>query len=121
VSDQVILDHISSGTPGVGFGQALRFKAESSTTNSRDLGALQFEWATATDGSRKARFSLLATDTADREVMRGEASGTAPLIGFLGAAAVVRQTLPAAAVDAATTQTLANSIRTALINLGLAA
>jgi hypothetical protein len=40
--------------------------------------------------------------------------------GFFGASAVVRQTLPAAAVDPATTQALANSIRTALINYGLA-
>jgi len=41
------------------------------------------------------------------------------MIGFLGAAAVVRQTLGAAATDATTTMTLANNIRTALINLGL--
>jgi hypothetical protein len=41
-------------------------------------------------------------------------------IGFFGAAPVVKQTLPAAATDAATTQTLANALRTLLINYGLA-
>lgn len=39
--------------------------------------------------------------------------------GFFNATPVVQQTLAAAATDAATTQTLANSLRTALINLGL--
>lgn len=119
VTDQLILDHISSGTPGAGFGQALRFKAESSTTNSRDLGALHYEWATATDASRKGRLCIWATDTADREVMRGEASGTAPMIGFLGASSVVRQTAAAAATDLATAITLVNSLRSGLISLGL--
>lgn len=42
-------------------------------------------------------------------------------IGFNGASPVTPPTLPAAATDAATTQALANSLRTTLINLGLAA
>jgi hypothetical protein len=40
--------------------------------------------------------------------------------GFLGATPVTRRTIGAAATDAATTQSLANLIRTALIDLGLA-
>jgi hypothetical protein len=40
-------------------------------------------------------------------------------IGFLGAAAVARQALAPAASDPATCITLVNSLRTALINLGL--
>lgn len=47
-------------------------------------------------------------------------TGTAR-IGFFGATPVGKQTVSAAATDAATTQTLANSLRTALVNLGLAA
>jgi hypothetical protein len=47
-------------------------------------------------------------------------SGAATL-GFYGTAPILKQTLAAAATDAATTQTLANSIRTALIALGLTA
>jgi len=42
-------------------------------------------------------------------------------LGFFNASPIVRPTLAAAATDAATTQTLANSLRTALINLGLGA
>lgn len=42
-------------------------------------------------------------------------------IGFLGVTPVVRQTIASAATDAATTQTLANSLRTAMLALGLGA
>ena len=42
-------------------------------------------------------------------------------ISFYGATPVARPTVSAAATDAGTTQTLANSLRTALINLGLVA
>jgi hypothetical protein len=41
-------------------------------------------------------------------------------LGFFGVAPVAKQTLPVAASDPASTQTLANALRTALINLGLA-
>lgn len=47
-------------------------------------------------------------------------SASGATIGFLGATPIVRQTLSAAATDAATTQTLANEIRQALISFGLA-
>lgn len=40
-------------------------------------------------------------------------------IGFFGATPVAPQVLGAAATDAATALTLANNLRTALINLGL--
>lgn len=43
----------------------------------------------------------------------------ATTIGFLGAARVARQVIGGAATDLATTLTLVNNIRTALINLGL--
>jgi hypothetical protein len=42
-------------------------------------------------------------------------------VGFFGAVPVARPTVPAAATDAATTMTLVNSIRTALVSLGLTA
>lgn len=41
-------------------------------------------------------------------------------VGFCGATPIVPATIAAAGSDAATTQALANSIRTILINLGLA-
>lgn len=40
-------------------------------------------------------------------------------VGFFGTAPVVEQTIAAAATDAATTQALANSIRTILLAYGL--
>lgn len=42
-------------------------------------------------------------------------------LGFFGSTPIVRPTLANVATDAATTQTLANSLRSALINLGLGA
>jgi hypothetical protein len=48
-------------------------------------------------------------------------TGATQKLGFYGATPVVRRTLAAAATDAATTQSLANSLRTALIDLGLGA
>lgn len=51
-----------------------------------------------------------------QDVQVGGADGT---VGFFGATPVGVQTVTAAGSDAATTQALANSIRTALINLGL--
>jgi hypothetical protein len=121
ISDALVLGHNTSGTPAAGFGSQICAQLETTTTENVDAAGFSWEWVTATHASRAARFKLLAYDTAVREVIRGEASGTAPMVGFLGAAAVVRQTVDAAATDAATTQSLANSLRTALINLGLAA
>lgn len=48
-------------------------------------------------------------------------TSTSQKLGFFNKAPVAQQSLAAAATDAATTQTLANSLRTALINLGLGA
>lgn len=42
-------------------------------------------------------------------------------LGFYGKTPIVRPTVPAAATDPATTMALANSLRTALVNLGLVA
>lgn len=50
----------------------------------------------------------------------GRATPTGPVLGFLGASPIGRQTLPAAATDPATTQALANALRQLLINFGFA-
>jgi hypothetical protein len=47
-------------------------------------------WATSTDASRKGRTVFNIYDTAAREAFRMEASGSAPMLGFLGAVAVAR-------------------------------
>jgi hypothetical protein len=83
----------SAGTPAAGFGSQVLVTLNSSTTASRNAADLTTTWATATDASRKARAVLSVYDTAAREVLRGEASGSAPMIGFLGASAVTRQSI----------------------------
>lgn len=89
-SDAFTLQHNSSGTPAAGYGSRQRWLLESSTTVDRDAANVEISWATATDASRKARAVWNVYDTAVREGLRIEASGTAPMIGFLGAAAVAR-------------------------------
>lgn len=49
----------------------------------------------------------------------GQGSSSTDKIAFFGAAVVIQQTGAAVGTDAGTTQTLANALRTALINLGL--
>lgn len=55
----------SSGTPAAGFGQRWSFAAQSSTTNDRDVGAIQGRWAVATDASRTGflAFTVFSTTT----------------------------------------------------------
>jgi hypothetical protein len=85
--------HATSGTPGVGFGSTMALQAHSSTNTVRNQAALLPLWVTATDASRKARASLYVYDTAAREAIRMEGTGTAAAIGFLGAAAIARPTV----------------------------
>lgn len=85
------LDHLSSGTPAAGFGSVAQFTLKSSTTGSQNVFSITNTWVVATHASRTARTIFSIYDTAAREALRLEASGTAPMIGFLGAAAVVQQ------------------------------
>lgn len=71
----------------------LFFSAKSTTTNSRERFALETSAVDNTDASRKYRAVLSVYDTAAREAIRIEADGAAARIGFLGATAVVRQTI----------------------------
>ena len=88
---------------------------ESSTTVGRAMGEIQTAWVDATDASRKARMSLHAYDTAVREGMRIEGGGSAPHIGFYGAAAVAK---PSVTGSRGGNAALA-SLLTSLANLGL--
>jgi hypothetical protein len=60
------------------------------STSDRSAFDLTPTWATSTDASRKARTVFNIWDTAAREAMRLEASGSAAMIGFLGASAIAR-------------------------------
>ena len=92
-TDQVVTEtfhRTSTGTPGNNFGSIHRRTLRSSTTGGRTVLDEEVRWVDATDASRKARATFSVYDTAAREALRMEASGSAPLIGFLGAAAVAR-------------------------------
>jgi len=115
----ITVRHDTSATPAAQFGILILYDLQTTTTVDTLASIDRTVWVDATHATRKARRLWFVYDTAQREALRIEASGSAAMIGFLGAEAVVRQTLGAAATDPATTQTLANNIRTALINLGL--
>ncbi len=84
--------HNTSGTPAAGFGTSIEFRLQSTTTADTTASEVETVWVDATHASRKARQVYSVYDTAAREVLRLEASGTAAMLGVLGAAAVVRQT-----------------------------
>jgi hypothetical protein len=81
----------ASGTPAAGDGPGLLFAGKSTTTTDRSMLEIAVPWATATDASRKARATFNIYDTAAREALRLEASGSAAMIGFLGAGASAQQ------------------------------
>lgn len=81
----------STGVGAAGFGPSLTLYAESATNgNYRQQAQLASVWATATDATRKARSVWSVWDTAEREGIRIEASGSAPMLSFYGGAAVIR-------------------------------
>lgn len=78
-----------------------RLRGQSSTTAGRDMAAIDAVWATATDASRKGRLLLYAADSTgtNREGIRVESSGSAPMLGFFGAAAVAKPATPTTLAD----------------------
>jgi len=98
------LGHATSGTPAAGFGSRSLYTLSSSTTANTSAMQQETSWVVATHASRTARTVWSTFDTSAREAIRIEASGSAAMIGFLGAAAVARPT--------AYTQTYATATRT---------
>lgn len=96
--------HTSSGTPAAGFGSEFVWQLDSSTTVNQDAFSMISTWVVATHATRTARTVFNAYDTAARECLRMEASGSAPMLGFLGASAVAQQS---------------GDVATALVNYGL--
>jgi hypothetical protein len=103
VDDALTIDVDSSGTPGGGFGARQRWTLKSSTTVSQDAALMSVTWATATHASRKARVVHTVYDAAGSRVyLIGEASGSAAMIGFLGASASAQLASPDLATLATT-------------------
>lgn len=90
VTNVLTVTHNSSGTPAAGFGAGIPINLNSSTTDDTSAALIEVTWATATHASRKARMVMSVYDTAVRECLRFEASGTAPMVGAYGVAAVAR-------------------------------
>lgn len=103
VSNVLTVRHASSGTPASGFGVALIFALESSTTENQSAGRVYAVWLEATHATRKAQVVFTAYDTVEREGIRIGANGSAATIGFLGATPSARL---AHVADASTTHAI---------------
>lgn len=85
VSNVLTVRHASSGTPAAGFGVALIFGLESSTTENQSAGRVYAVWSESTHATRKAQVVFTAYDTVEREGIRIGANGSAATLGLLGA------------------------------------
>ena len=98
--------------------------------------AVNFISATGGVAGINPRLVAAGSDANLSQILRGKGTGGVRLedgssaakieinttgVGFFGISPVAKQSLPAAATDAASTQSLANALRTALLNYGLAA
>ena len=92
IYDLVTFSKNTSSAGAAGLGVRVNLAAKSSTTGDTLVGAIDASWVDATHASRKGRVKISAYDTAIRECIRAEASGTAAMLGFFGVAAVVRPT-----------------------------
>jgi hypothetical protein len=112
--------HRTSGAPTTGYGADVLLALDSATVADRAAMLTRTIWATATDASRKARTNFFIYDTTNRTAMTIEASGTAAMIGFLGASAVARQNITGVhSGTLAQLQTAFVNLLTGLANLGL--
>jgi hypothetical protein len=105
----------------VGSYQALNVKGSlltvgQSSTQERAQALIASSFVVSTDATRTARLALSVYDaTAAREGVRIETSGTAPMLGFYGGAAITKPTVSGSRGGNAA---LASAL-TALANLGL--
>lgn len=135
VTNGIILRHRSSNTPTVAFGIATYRQMETSNHTIVNAAQENTTWAVATNGAQRAQIVHYVHDwVGARAYLMGGTSGAAAMIGFLGAGAIIRPIVPAAApaggtgtaaggYDTAANRNLlialVNSMRTAGVNLGL--
>jgi hypothetical protein len=119
VTNVVTIGHDSSGTPAANYGTGTAIQGKSSTTAGQSMGDIQWIWTTPTHASRKARGTLTAYDTTVRTCIQWEASGTAPMIGFLGTAPVVQATAWTQTYSTSS-HTTANPTATSVVTTGAA-
>lgn len=87
------IGHNSTGTPAANFGVDAIWSAESSTTASTSQARIRSYWTVATHASRTARAVWSAYDTAERDCISIEASGSEAMVGFFGTAPIVKPTV----------------------------
>jgi hypothetical protein len=109
--------HNTSGTAAAGFGSAMTFLAQSSTTADRNVGKILAPWSVATDASRAGGLSLYACDSTgtDRLGVQVLSDGSQAMLGFYGATPVAK----AAVTGSRGANAALASLLTALANLGL--
>ena len=118
---QIIADRNSTLSANASGGTlSLRGGNSTVSTAAVEYGRVQGIAVGVTAGSETGGVQLVGRDSAGAfaTLLRADYSGTTARIGAFGVTPVARQSVGAAATDAATTQTLANNLRTALINLG---
>jgi hypothetical protein len=98
-------------------GYSIGFFRLSTTTAGRAVAAIDTNWANSTDASRAGRLQLWACDASgtDKEILRGESTGSAAALGFFGAPAVTKPTVSGSRGGNAALA----SLITALANVGL--
>lgn len=82
VTNALVVDHASTGTPTIGFGTGIQIQGQSSANPNRAMARARASWVEATDATRKARLTLSAFDTVERDGVVVEASGTVVKLGF---------------------------------------
>lgn len=91
---EIYLRRRSTGTPAAGFGAAIRFQLQTSTTNERNAGQIAAQWIVASDGSRRSEIIISAWDAAAaRPGITVGSDGTAALLGFFGSGGYGRPTI----------------------------
>lgn len=91
---------LTSGNGAAGIGAAMRVDLDDSTTTNVSASYDVVTWVVATHASRTARRIFKVYDaTTSRECLRLEASGTAPMVGFYGHAAVAQPAAPVTLAD----------------------
>lgn len=115
------LQHLTSGTPTVGFGGVINFQGHSSNNTLRTQAQIYGDWLVATDGSQQGRLRGLASDSVGpRTGITISANGSAVVVGLFGSTGVTRPAITGVRTGTlAQLQTVVANLLTALANEGL--
>jgi hypothetical protein len=87
------IGHASSGMPAAGFGLNTIWTLQDSTNTTITTARMTLSWVVATHGSACARADWYVSDSAGQRLyLSAQASGSAAMIGVLGATPAIQQT-----------------------------